>query len=73
MGTRDSIRGEGICKGITLYLQGIDIVEDFLPLGLGSSDIILGIQWLATLGMTHTNWKLQVMKFQLGNETVTLR
>ncbi|KAI9191138.1 hypothetical protein LWI28_004127 [Acer negundo] len=45
MGIGDSIRGVGICKGIALYLQGIDIVEDFLPLGLGSSDIILGIQW----------------------------
>ncbi|TXG60604.1 hypothetical protein EZV62_015177 [Acer yangbiense] len=73
MGTGDSVRGEGICKGVTLHLQGINIVEDFLPLGLGSSDVILGIQWLATLGMTHTNWKLQVMKFQLGNESVTLR
>ncbi|KAK0577832.1 hypothetical protein LWI29_000918 [Acer saccharum] len=73
IGTGDSVKGEGICKGVTLHLQGINIVEDFLPLGLGSSDVILGIQWLATLGMTHTNWKLQVMKFQLGNETVTLR
>lgn len=48
-------------------------MEGFLPLGLGGLDVILGIQWLETLGMTHTNWKSQVMKFQLGNEMVTLR
>ena len=35
--------------------------------------MILGVQWLETLGMTHTNWKTQVMKFNLGKETVTLR
>ena len=49
------------------------MVEEFLPLGLGSSDVILGIQWLKTLGMTYTNWKTQVMKFRLGSEIITLR
>ncbi|KAF8393178.1 hypothetical protein HHK36_021419 [Tetracentron sinense] len=72
MGTGNVVRGEGICRGVTLQLQGIDIVEEFLPLGLGSSEVILGIQWLETLGMTHTNWKTQVMKFRLGSETITL-
>lgn len=56
----------------TLHLQGINIVNDFLPLGLGSSDVILGIQWLETLGMTHMNWKIQVMKFSLGKKIITL-
>ncbi|KAL5542906.1 hypothetical protein UlMin_010616 [Ulmus minor] len=62
MGTGAAVRGEG------LY-----IVDEFLPLGLGSSEAILGVQWLETLGMTRTNWKTQVMKFMLGNESVTLR
>ena len=48
-------------------------MEEFSPLGLGSSDVILGIQWLKTLRTTHTNWKTQVMKFRLGSETITLR
>ena len=73
MGTGDSVFGEGICRGIDLHLQGVEILDDFLPLSLGSSNVILGIQWLETLGMTHTNWKQQMMKFQMGNKTVTLR
>lgn len=73
MGTGAAVRGEGLCRGVTIHLQGIDIVEAFLSLGLGSSDAILGVQWLETLGMTHTNWKTHVMKFMLGNESVTLR
>ncbi|ESR37449.1 hypothetical protein CICLE_v10030074mg [Citrus x clementina] len=56
MGAGAVVRGEGLCRGVTIHLQGIDIVEEFLPLGLGSSDAILG-----------------VMKFMLGNESVTLR
>lgn len=73
MGTGTAVRGRGLCRGVALHLQGIDVVEEFLPLGLGSADVILGIKWLETLGMTHTNWKTQVMKFRLGNESVTLR
>lgn len=73
MGTGAAVKGEGLCRGVTIHLQGIGIVEEFLPLGLGSSDVILGVQWLETLGMTHTNWKTQVMKFMVGNESVTLR
>ncbi|KAF8405497.1 hypothetical protein HHK36_010404 [Tetracentron sinense] len=41
MGTGNAERGEGICRGVTLHLQGIDIVEEFLPLGLGSETVTL--------------------------------
>lgn len=56
-----------------MTLQGIDIIEDFLPLDLGSTDIILGVQWLETLGTTHINWKTHTMKFMVNNTSVTLQ
>lgn len=43
MGTGDNERGTRICKGIVLHLKGLDITEDFLPLRLGSFDVILGM------------------------------
>ncbi|KAL4589299.1 hypothetical protein LXL04_002205 [Taraxacum kok-saghyz] len=52
MGTGDKEPGRGICKGVLLQLQELAIVEEFLPLRLGSSDIILGMKWLETLGTT---------------------
>ena len=64
---------KGICKTVHVHFQGIDIWEDFLPIKLGSADIILGLQWLTTLGMTHTDWKLQTMTFKFGNQDVTIR
>lgn len=72
LGTGESVMGTGIRKSVVLEMQGIVIVENFLPLALGNSDIILGIQWLEKLGTT-TNWKTQTMTFQLGKETVTLK
>ena len=35
LGTGQAIKGEGICKGVVLTIQNIEIVEDFLPLDLG--------------------------------------
>ena len=43
MGTRLPVNGEGICKGVVLQLQNIEVVEDYLPLKLGSTNVILGI------------------------------
>lgn len=57
LGTGEAVQGEGECKSVVLQLAGITIVEDFLPLSLGNSDIILGVQWLEKLGTISTNWK----------------
>ena len=73
LGTGETVQGEGVCKGVVLDLQGVTIVEDFLILPLGSSDVILGIQWLEKLGTITTNWKTQTLKFQLDGTTVTLK
>lgn len=73
LGTGEAVRGEGECKGVRLVFPEVEIVEDFLPLTLGNSDIILGIQWLKKLGTMTTNWKTQTLVFQNHGETVTLR
>lgn len=54
-------------------MQGLKICDDFLILELGSSDIILGLQWLEKLGDITTNWKEQIMKFSWEGQFVELR
>ncbi|XP_023757803.1 uncharacterized protein LOC111906273 [Lactuca sativa] len=73
MGTGDSEAGRGVCKGILLQLQEVDIVEEFLPLRLGSADVILGMKWLEMLGTTQTNWKEQTIEFEVGGQMVRLK
>lgn len=73
LGNGDAIKGEGVCRGVTLQLDGgLQVTEDFLPLKLGSSDVILGVAWLEKLGMVLTDWKAQIMKFEIKGEPVTL-
>ncbi|XP_052185288.1 uncharacterized protein LOC127796925 [Diospyros lotus] len=73
LGTGVAVQGAGICKGVKLQLQNLQIVEDFLPLELGSSDVILGMRWLATVGKMNVDWKTLTMKFQVGGMAVTLQ
>lgn len=42
LGTGSLVR-EGICRGVLLQFPGAEIIEDFLPLELGNTDVILGI------------------------------
>lgn len=73
LGTGETVQGTGECLGVVLEIQGLTIVEDYLPLPLGNSDLILGISWLEKLGTMATNWKTQIPRFQLGDHTYTVR
>lgn len=44
LGTDLKVYGEAVCKGISLELQGITILDEFFALELGSLDVILGVQ-----------------------------
>ena len=45
LGTGLMVKGEGVCKGVELKLPRLMVIKDFLPLELGSSNVILGLQW----------------------------
>lgn len=68
-GNGEAIHGTGECRIVVVVeVHGIRICENFLPLALGSSDIILGVQWLEQLGTTLTNWKQQTVKFKVQQD-----
>ncbi|XP_074328452.1 uncharacterized protein LOC141666362 [Apium graveolens] len=73
LGTGADVRGEGECRAVVLQLQGITVIENYLPLQLGNSDLILGVQWLEKLGTVSANWKTLTLKFKLGQDNVVLK
>ena len=73
MGSGHAVKGAGVCRSVPLSLQSIEIVDDFLPLELGSTDVILGVQWLETLGETIHHWKEHTMKLRVGSQQVVLK
>ncbi|XP_028552250.1 uncharacterized protein LOC114580023 [Dendrobium catenatum] len=73
LGTGKKERCKGHCKGVTLTLQGEKTEQDFLLLDLGSTDVILGMQWLQSLGEMKVNWKKLYMEYGQGGRKVTLQ
>ena len=73
LGDGKSVLTARLCKGVALTLQGVEVLEDFIPMELGCTDVILRVKWLRTLGGTDFNYDSHVMRFKLGNTTITLR
>ena len=65
MGTGISVQGKGVCKEIVLSLPEFKIVKDFLPY-LGSSDVILGMQWFRNLGWDAHELAVPCSEIQVG-------
>ncbi|KFK40184.1 hypothetical protein AALP_AA3G341400 [Arabis alpina] len=72
-GTSFTVPGNGICRTVTLSIQGYSVKTSFLPLELGSAEVILGMQWLETIDEMHVNWKLQRIRFHNEDREVLLQ
>lgn len=64
---------ESLCKGFTWKLQGHEFKTDVLLLALDNYDMVLGIQWLSTLGDIILNFNSSEVKFQLGELNCVLK
>lgn len=73
LGTRGIVRAAGVCKEVNLTIANLSITHDFLPLPLGSADVILGVTWLEMLGKVIFYYKLSEMEFPLGEWMVILQ
>ena len=72
MDTRKVRKSRGICREVILLLPRVQVVEDFLPLDLGSTDVILGMKWLQTLEKMKVNWKLLTIELKINGQVVVL-
>lgn len=62
-----------ICRDFTWQMHGNNFVLDVLLIPLGGCDLVLGIQWLATLETVKWKFKNLKMEFHLGGRNYILR
>jgi len=62
-----------ICKDFKWWLHGTEFRSEVYLLPLGSCDLVLGIQWLSTLGTIKWDFKHLKMEFKQGNRNFILR
>ena len=64
---------QGVCRKVELKVGGWEIQADMHLFELGGVDVVLGVEWLRTLGDTIMNWKKQMMSFWSNKEWITLQ
>nr|TKR68966.1 hypothetical protein D5086_0000309060 [Populus alba] len=62
-----------ICKNFRWKMQGNYFVTDVFVMELDACDMVLGVQWLATLGDIMCNYKSMWMNFLWQGRRVTLK
>lgn len=73
MGDGHRVNTQAKCTGLTLQLGEFDIVLDAFVLKLGGVDVILGVEWLKTLGKVVMDWEHMTMEFQKEGQNVLIQ
>ncbi|KAL1225384.1 hypothetical protein V5N11_009039 [Cardamine amara subsp. amara] len=73
LGTGISVQGAGVYQKVCFKMANLEFVTDFISLELGGVDVILGVQWLRTLGQCQMNWETHELSFLYDGQWVTLR
>ena len=73
MANREKIECAGQCQALTLIIQGLPITTDYYILHVVACQLVLGVQWLATLGPVRTNYKQLTMNFSIAGISHTFQ
>ncbi|XP_012453555.1 uncharacterized protein LOC105775598 [Gossypium raimondii] len=63
----------GLCKEITWEVHNQRFTTDFMVLALKGCDMVLGVQWLLTLGDIMWNFGSLTMQFKVAGESYVLQ
>ena len=73
MGSGTAVKGKGICEAVELMIGDLKVIDEFLPLELGGVDVIIGMQWLNSLGITEVDWKNLILSFMYQGKKTIIR
>ena len=69
----DVIKTQGVCKAVPILMQGEEFLVHLHVLPMGGCDLVLGTQWLGTLGVIQWAFKLLTMSFSYGQKHIQLQ
>ncbi|GJS89379.1 putative mitochondrial protein [Tanacetum coccineum] len=69
----NSLISSFMCKNFKWTLQGLTFMTDMMVIPLGGCEMLLGVQWLATLGDIQFNFQKLTMEFEYAKSKVLLR
>lgn len=73
VGSGDFLWCRAVCKRVPICIQGLDITEDFFILAMEGANLVLGVQWLQTLGPVTKDHKALTMDFKIDGKEYHLQ
>ncbi|XP_038904367.1 uncharacterized protein LOC120090724 [Benincasa hispida] len=73
LGSGTTMQGKGVCKNVKMRLGDWRVCDSFQLLELGNADVILGMQWLHSLGKIEVDWWNLTMTFVHEGQKITLQ
>jgi hypothetical protein len=70
---REKIECVGQCQALTLIIQGHPVTTDYYILPVAACQLVLGVQWLATLSPVKTDYKQLTMNFNIAGISHTFQ
>lgn len=66
-------KGAGTCHNVALEMQGVKVKQNFYPFDLGGTNVVLGVEWLESLGEVKVDWKKSTLKINIDRKLVGLQ
>lgn len=63
IGNGDKMKNRGVCKNLKFVVQGVEF-EQFFHHGVRGTELVLGLDWLASLGNVEANFKNLCLKWK---------
>ncbi|KAJ3697247.1 hypothetical protein LUZ61_000952 [Rhynchospora tenuis] len=73
VGNGATLQCDKLCKEVSLSIQSHSFNIDLFVLDLEGSDVVLGVQWLETLGPILTDWSKLHMEFNYKGQQIHLQ
>lgn len=73
MANGEHVSSKGVCTGLTIHTTHNAFLLDCYSIPLAGFDIILGVQWLSSLGPILWDFKLMTLSFHHHGQQVTCR
>jgi hypothetical protein len=73
LGDGSRVQAKRACQGMEIEIGGVQIEINAQLFDLGGVDVVLGVEWLSTLGDTIMNWRKHTMSFWYNKEWITFQ
>jgi hypothetical protein len=73
VGNGEKVRNRGVCEGLQFNIQGVECNQHFFIMELSGSEMVLGMDWLASLGNIEANFGNLCLKCEVNGKKCTIQ